>query len=125
MNSGIDRQEIKIASPRIVSLSWGRVEVAGGQVFKDVILYPGGCREWDWRLTGINHSPGILPADLELLLANGVARVVLSRGMNGRLQVAPETERLLTGRNIETHIARTEEAVRIYNQLRESGPTGA
>ncbi len=116
----MDRQ-----SPRIVRLVWGRVEVAGGQVFKDAILYPGGCQEWDWRVRGTNHSPGIQPADVEMLLAKGAATVVLSQGMQGRLQVAPETERLLEVRGIPVHVARSTEAAQLYNQLREEGPVGA
>ncbi len=116
----MDRQ-----SPRIVRLVWGRVEVAGGQVLKDAILYPGGCQEWDWRVRGTNHSPGIQPADVEMLLAKGAATVVLSLGMNGRLLVAPATRRLLADRGVEAHMARTEEAMSLYNRLREEGPVGA
>ncbi len=115
----------KGSSPRIVRLTWGRVEVEGGRTFKDAMLYPGGCQEWDWRVTGTNHSPGIQPADVELLLAKGAATVVLSLGMNGRLLVAPQTRRLLADRGVEAHSARTEEAVSLYNRLREEGPVGA
>lgn len=55
-------------SPRIVRLSWGQIEVEGGIRFRDAKLYPGGSWEWDWRETGTQHSPGILPADVEELL---------------------------------------------------------
>lgn len=116
----MDRQ-----SPRIVRLVWGRVEVAGGQVFKDAILFPGGCGEWDWQECGTNHSPGIQPAAVESMLARGAATVVLSQGMQGRLQVAPETEQLLEVRGIPVHVARSAEAAQLYTQLREEGPVGA
>ena len=48
--------------------------------------------------TGTNHSPGIQRADVEMLLAEGAATVVLSLGMNGRLLVAPATRRPVVGK---------------------------
>ena len=41
---------MEVKSPRIVRLTWVRVEVEGGRTFKDAILYPGGCQEWEWRV---------------------------------------------------------------------------
>jgi hypothetical protein len=84
------------SSPRITHVSWGRLEVEppsddGPQSFKDAKLYPGGARAWDWNETGTSHTPGIQPADVEELLEHGASVVVLSRGMNQRLQVKPET----------------------------------
>lgn len=76
-------------------------------------------------MTGTNHSRGIQPADFELLLAKGAATVVLALGMNGRLLVAPATRRLLADRGVEAHITRAEEAVKLYNRLREEGPVGS
>jgi len=68
-------------SPKILSLSWGRVEVAGAdRRYKDAKLFPGGSRAWDWTETGTHHVPGVLPADLEELLERGAEEVVLSRG---------------------------------------------
>lgn len=106
-------------SPRVTHVSWGRLEVEGQRVFKDAKLYPGGAREWDWRETGTEHVPGIQPADVEELLEHGVKTVVLSRGVQQRLQVCSETVDLLEARGIATHILETEEAVRRYNELRE------
>ncbi len=111
-------------SPHITRLSWGHVEVEGHGLFKDAKLYPGGCREWDWRETGTGHVPGIQPADLEELLQHGAAVVVLSRGMHGRLQVCPESLQLLKDRGIPLHVLHTKEAVRVYNECREKGPVG-
>ncbi len=111
-------------SPRISRLSWGRVEVEDYGTFKDAKLYPGGCREWDWRETGTGHVPGIQPPDVEELLRHGAAVVVLSSGVYGRLQVCLETLQLLKDRGITVHTLRTKEAVRIYNECREKGPVG-
>ena len=47
--------------PRVVQVSWGRMEVEGLGAGKDFKLYPGGGRAWDWAETGTRHSPGIQP----------------------------------------------------------------
>jgi hypothetical protein len=111
-------------SPRITGLSWGRLETEGG-VFKDAILYPGGVEEWDWNETGTSHDPGIQPADVERLLEHGATVVILSRGFHERRGVAPETLRMLEEREIPVHVAQTEEAARLYEELRETESVGA
>ena len=107
-------------SPRITHLSWGRLDVEGEGTFKDAKLFPGGAREWDWRETGTHHVPGIQPADVEELLAQGATAVVLSKGIWERLQVCPETLTLLEERGITVRVLQTEAAVRRYNALRDS-----
>ena len=107
----------KPPSPRIASVSWGRLEVEGAGVFKDAKLYPGGAREWDWRETGTRHVPGIQPADVAELLERGAEVVVLAQGVLERLQVCPETLDLLKNRGIPAHVLPTEQAVRLYDEL--------
>ena len=108
------------ASPKIASLAWGRLQVEGvAAPYKDAKLFPGGSRAWDWNETGTRHEPGIQPADVEELLAKGARTVVLSRGMQRRLQVCPETLAMLSARGVTAHVLQTEEAVRRYNELRE------
>lgn len=110
------------SSPRIAHLSWGRLVVDdGAHAFKDAKLHPGGARAWDWNETGTSHSPGIQPADVEELLEHGASIVVLSRGMNERLQVQAETLRRLDEADIETHVLQTERAVERYNELQAAG----
>lgn len=111
-------------SPRILAVAWGRIEVEGLGVLKDAKLYPGGGREWDWRETGTRHSPGIQVADAEDLLAAGATAVVLSRGMDLELQVPPATVAALEARGVEVHVAQTEEAVRLYNDLAATTAVG-
>lgn len=111
--------------PRITYLSWGRLEVEGrDKPYKDAKLFPGGSREWDWKETGTRHVPGIQPADIEELLEHGATEVILSKGIYEQLQVCPETLRILKKSGIITHILQTEEAVRVYNELREKKPIG-
>ena len=106
------------ASPRILQLSWWQIEVEGDVRFRDAKLWPGGSREWDWRETGTHHRPGIQPADVEELLQQGAKRVVLSQGHHSRLQVCPETLRLLQRAGVEVKILDTEAAVMRYNEMR-------
>jgi hypothetical protein len=114
-----------LSSPRISHLSWGRVTVSSFGAFKDVKLFPGGAREWDWGETGTNHSPGIQPSDVEELLDHGVTVVILSTGMLGRLKVCPETLGILEAQGVEVRVAKTEIAVREYNESRAREPVGA
>ena len=111
-------------SPRIKHLSWGRLETEDDG-FKDARLYPGGAEEWDWNETGTSHDPGIQPADVEVLLERGATVIVLSRGFQGRLGIAPETRRMLDERDIPAHFAKTEEAADIYDKLRDTEKVGA
>ena len=92
---------------------------------RDAKLYPGGSREWDWNETGTRHAPGIGPGDVEELLERGAEVVVLSRGFHGRLGVREETLRMLERRGVAAHVLLTEEAVSLYNDLRESERVGA
>jgi hypothetical protein len=109
-------------SPRIIQVSWGRMEVEGLDAGKDFKLYPGGGCAWGWAETGTRHSPGIQPADVEELMAYGATTVVLSQGMNKHLQVPPDICRYLQRRSITVHVAETREAVKIYNALTEGTP---
>ena len=110
--------QVADSSPRITHVSWGRLEIDdGAQSFKDAKLYPGGARAWDWNETGTSHNPGIQPADVNELLEHDVSVVVLSRGMNKRLQVKPETLDMLDEAGVDTHVLQTKQAVERYNDL--------
>jgi hypothetical protein len=111
--------ELENPSPRIISLSWGRIEVEGIGVFRDAKVFPGGALEWDWNETGTAHKPGIQPADIAELLDRGATAIVLSQGMLNQLHVCPETLQLLEERRVRTHVLPTAKAVQLYNRLRE------
>ena len=113
-------------SPRIKGFSWGSLEVEGSErPYKDAKLFPGGSCAWDWNETGTSHDPGIQPADVEELLANGATVVILSTGMYERLGVCPETLRLLEQNNVPVHVLQTAKAVKRYNELAETEAIGA
>jgi hypothetical protein len=111
-------------SPRITQVSWGNMTVDSVGTGKDFKLYPGGGHEWDWSETGTRHEPGIQPADTQELIDHGCRVVVLSRGMELRLQTMPETIAHLEKSGIEVHVLETRAAVELYNQLAESVPVG-
>ena len=118
------------SSPKITSLSWGKISVEGlggadgtssPLLHRDAKLFPGGSREWDWGETGTQHSPGIHRDDVDEILEAGANIVILSQGVRGRLKVRPETVSKLEGRGVRVEVLRTERAVERYNNLAESG----
>jgi hypothetical protein len=92
--------------------------------YKDAKLFPGGSREWNWRESGTEHSPGIQPADVQELLDHSAKIVVLSRGMKECLHVPRETLDFLKEREVAAHVLPTAEAVQLYNRLAETEPVG-
>jgi hypothetical protein len=116
--------QAELNSPRISSLSWGHIEVEGYPPFKDVKIFPGGAREWDWRETRTRHVPGIQPADVQELIEHGARAVVLSKGIWKRLQVCPETLEVLAKNGIQVEVLQTEDAVERFNELRDSIAVG-
>jgi hypothetical protein len=112
-------------SPRIKHVSWGRLEVEGrAEPYKDAKLFPGGSREWNWRESGTEHSPGIQSADVQELLDHSAKIVALSRGMKECLHVPRETLDFLKEREVAAHVLPTAEAVQLYNQLAETELVG-
>ena len=110
---------------KITKLFWGKIEIDGNQVFKDVKLFPGGCRKWNWRETGTEHSPGIQYSDVQELLDNGANTVILSRGVFGRLKVSKVLIDKLVSDGITVHILKTNKAVKLYNELLKTEKVGA
>jgi hypothetical protein len=55
------------------------------------------------------------------LLEHGAETVILSKGINERLQVKPETLTMLDDRGVSVDVLQTERAVDRYNALQEEG----
>jgi hypothetical protein len=103
----------------------GRLEVEGEpEPYKDAKLFPGGSCEWNWRVTGTRHRPGIQIADVQELLDHGANVVVLSRGMAECLDVPRDTLDFLKQRQIAVHVLPTKEAAQLYNKLAQTEPVG-
>lgn len=115
-----------VKAPKITHLSWGQVQIEGfDKPFKDVKLYPGGAREWDWNETGTRHIPGIQPEDVQELLDHGAQIVILSRGKQRRLEISPETLDYLAQCGVPAELLQTDRAVQRYNELLSEEAVGA
>lgn len=110
-----------LKSPQVKSIVWGQIEVEGLGVARDIKLFPGGGRNWDWAETGTHHVPGIQIADVEELVKAGCEAIVLTRGMHLVLQTQPETLAYLQGLGIEVYVEETRVAVERYNRLAAEG----
>ena len=104
-------------SPRVISSNWGSIEAEHIGRHKDLKLWPGGGREWNWEETNTQHDPGIQATDVQELLHHGSEIVILSTGRNMALQVSPDALRLLEDRGIRYHILETGKAIALYNLL--------
>lgn len=112
------------SSPLIDADSWGRVEV-DGRTYKDVKLWPGGARTWDWRETGTSHESGIDARDVDELLEHGARIVLLSTGRTGRLR-APRALVEALSDEVQAVVLETADAIARYNELAGDGsPVGA
>ncbi len=111
---------LQLKSPYIEKIRWGHIktDVLKG---RDLKLYPGGGREWDWTETNTHHVPGIQPSDVAELIEKGCEVIVMTRGMHKKLQVCDETIELLRERGIDGYFSETRQAVDIYNALAIQG----
>lgn len=114
----------KTISPKIISIRWGEIKTEQ-HTYKDAKLFPGGSRTWDWNETGTQHVPGILPGDVRELIDQGAQRIILSKGINERLQVSDETIQFLKEQDCSYQILQSERAVKEYNRLCTDKPVGA
>ena len=110
-----------LASPRILSVKWGTMEVENIGSGKDFKLWPGGGRGWDWREHGTGHSAGIQQGDCRELLEHDCEVIILSRGMFKRLKIPQETLAYLKDNNIEIYTEETKKAVQLYNAFVDQG----
>jgi hypothetical protein len=109
--------------PRILEISWGRMDIEGLGAGKDFKLYPGGGRAWDWAETGTRHSPVSSPLTSRNFRPAG--RPPWScLGHGAATAGGPATQDYLDQRSIKVHVAETREAVKIYNELAENVPVG-
>ena len=98
---------------RIEDYSFGRVVVDGREETRDVIVLPDRVvRNW-WRRDG--H--GLVLEDLEEVLNELPARLLIGTGAYGRVTPDPATLAELSERDVAVEALPTEEAVRRYKAL--------
>ena len=107
-------------SPQVGDHAWGQIEIEGLGTFRDVKLWPGGGREWDWEETGTRHDPGIQPEDVAELLDANPEVVVLSKGRELRLKTCQETIQLLQQAGVRVVREETSVAIDQYNRLAQN-----
>jgi hypothetical protein len=98
---------------RIEGYRFGRVLVDGEEQTKDVIVLPERVLTNWWRKEG--H--GLVLADLDEVLEELPAYLVIGTGAYGQLQPDPKTISRLRERGVEVEALPTEEAVRRYGEL--------
>ncbi len=99
--------------PVIDGYDFGRVTVDGRAETRDVIVLPERVvHDW-WRKDG--H--GLVLEDLDAVLDELPARLVVGTGAYGRLRPDPATIEALRGRGIDVEVLPTAEAVDRYAEL--------
>lgn len=111
--------EVKSISPIITNLKWGEAKTLVN-TYRDVRLWPNHEEGWDWSKTGTRHNPGVQIADLSDFI-DKVDIIVLSQGVDGVLQIKPETLEYLRKLNKKIIVALTPTAVAEYNKLAKQG----
>jgi hypothetical protein len=98
---------------RLEDYSFGRLVVDGSEETRDVIVLPGRVvRNW-WRRDG--HA--LVLEDLEDVLEELPARLIVGTGAEGRMRPDPQTLDRLAERGIDVEILPTGEAVERYRAL--------
>lgn len=105
--------DIKKGRMTLTHYSFGRITIDDKTYTSDVIIYPGRVDPSWWRKQG--HY--LQPVDLEDIVNAKPDVVVIGTGAYGVMQVPKETVRSLESKGIEVHVARTEDAVKIYNSI--------
>lgn len=111
-----------------IDQSWGRVEVFYSdmthEIFKDcVIRADGSAIEWDWKINGTRHNPGIQKEDLDFFNKGSetLDAIILTRGVNGVLEIPLETIDYADEMAIDIFMSQTPEAVKTFNALIKEG----
>jgi hypothetical protein len=98
---------------RLEDYSFGRVTVDGAEETRDVIVLPDRVvRNW-WRREG--HA--LVLADLDAVLDELPARLIVGTGAQGQMRPDPATLAELKKRGVDVEVMRTDEAVRRYESL--------
>lgn len=93
--------------------SFGRIKISGKDYTSDVIVGPDYIKAGWWRKEGhrvqLEDVADILERDPEV--------VIFGTGANGRVRVDDDVVRVFKEKGKEVIVARTDEAVRMYNEM--------
>jgi len=97
----------------IQSYSFGSIVIDGKKYTKDVIIFPDRVFSPWWRKEG--HL--LQMEDLEDVLAENPSYLVIGKGFSGVMDVPGELVERLEREGIKVSVAKTTEAVEIFNSL--------
>lgn len=104
----------------IQDIEWGKIQINNKIYQHDVIIDKGNVTQWDWSVFKTNHSEGIKVEEVKAFLIDNVFdvnKIVLSRGMQTKLNINEETYLFLRIRKeIEFFAGDTISAYKKYNQ---------
>lgn len=92
---------------------FGTITVEGATYTSDVIIYPKEVDAAWWRAEGHN----VAVEDVRRIAAAKPETLVIGTGYYGRMRVPEETLKWLAAHNIQVEIAKTGEAVKLFNRL--------
>lgn len=110
-----------MSAPKIESYRFGHIVIDGQAHSNDVIILPGRVIGNWWRKEG--HA--LHPQDLDVVFDAAPATLVVGQGASGRMRVLSQTRRALEDAGIEVVAAKTDQAVKEYNQRRPEGDVAA
>jgi hypothetical protein len=105
----------------ITLYSFGKIVINGRTYTADVIIYPGRVDDTWWRKEG--HRLQL--EDLTAVVEAGPEAVIIGTGNLGLMKVPAQTKAYLESKGIEVRMARTGQAVKLFNELQEKRPTVA
>ncbi len=98
--------------PRIAEYRFGRIVVDGKEQTRDVIILPDRVVPNWWRQEG--HA--LVLADLTDVLDDLPGQLIVGTGASGQMRPDWETMDALRRRGVEVKVARTDDAVRLFNE---------
>ncbi len=97
---------------KIEKYSFGSITINGQEYTKDVIVFPDTVFSPWWREEG--HSLSL--KDLKEAIEAKPSLLIIGTGVYGVMKIPNKTLKKLEEKNIDTVIAKTEEAVKLYNE---------
>lgn len=100
----------------IEGYTFGRFSVGSTEYTSDVIIHGERVTSW-WRTAG--HS--VAREDIETLVSEKPAVIVIGTGANGLMRVPQETRQFIEDSGIRLVVEETAKAVQSFNRLRAEG----
>lgn len=110
-------KELRVDLNVIESCSFKSIFINGKRYSNDVIIFPDRVKDKWWRTEGHKLSIDDIKIDLE---SDRPEVFIVGTGIQGKLDILPETIEFLKSSGIELIAEKTEEAYKTYNRLSQS-----